>query len=140
MRAVQREASPRTVIEFPSRPIFRRMTVDAALAESPLVHVVAAMTRDALPRRVTIALARMAGLAGRYRVHPRKRKTCQVVVEANFLGPSSLVVAGFAALALLALVYVVLHVTAEAAGRERRVHVAAMAVRARHRDVDAAKR
>src|SRR5262245_12995764 len=80
VRAVEREASPRAVVELPARPALGRMAIYAALAELALVDVVGAMACDTLARRFAIAAVLMAGLARGDRVHPRKRESCQVVI------------------------------------------------------------
>jgi len=91
VRADQRESALTLVVELVLPPDPSRMTVRALAPESTVMGVVDRMARDAVPRRVLVAAARVTAAAGRRLVGARERVVGLVVIETRRL-PRQLVV------------------------------------------------
>lgn len=83
MGAVEGEIRLTIVIESPASPAVRIVTILAASAQRPFVHVVDRMTGAARDLLLLEAVVPMAGLAGGHRVQPEQRESSQLVIEGD---------------------------------------------------------
>ena len=107
VRTPQREARLLIVIELPDLPAVRVVTQPALRPEPPEMDVLLAVAAVACDARILVARRRVALLAGGDGVEAQQRETREIVLEEDAHGPTSLVVAGVAAAALLSSVNVV---------------------------------
>lgn len=123
MSAVQPEPGLQVVIKLPQRPVDRVVTIATGRAERQLVHVVVAMTIDALVRRVPELRVLVAARALGISMRPDQRETRQAVIESDGLLPIRLAVTITARLSELAGVRIISLVTAiTISGRTGLVH------------------
>jgi len=104
------------VIELPEGPAVRIVAKGAFRAESTLMNVIGTMATGARRIRILVGWRQMTFLARRRRVQTDKGEARQVVIEEYPFTPAAYVMAIFARLPFLSLMYVVLLVTVVAAG------------------------
>lgn len=110
MGTVECEVGLFVVVEAPEVPAIGVVAVLATGSEVRLVKVIFAVAVAAQHRRVMELLGRMALLAGRHLVQPKKREAAETMIEKHVGGPSDLAVAISALAAQLLSVYVIVKV------------------------------
>ena len=110
VRPIQREAGHPVVAEVPDFPGAGVVADLAASAQTPFVHIILAVTRDALPFCISVALRRVALPALDSEMSAQQGEPRAAMVESRLL-PSFRVMAVAAASPFLAVMYIVLLVT-----------------------------
>lgn len=104
------------VVERPDQPVIRVMAQRTVLSERFFVYVIGAMAVDTLTAGVIEDRCGVTGLTARCGMLADQREIGQIVIKADILQPGNFAVTLIAFDALLALVHVVLFVTAVAGG------------------------